>query len=101
MTIKELTKFVMKQAKEKGFGVTPEEINISAKIASLHSEVSEVYEASGMDMDLKENIRFKQELGDVVQRVLHLCGVFDIDIEKEILEKIEKNKNRTWLSTDN
>lgn len=37
-----------------------------------------------------------EELGDVVQRVLHLAGIFDIDLEKHILEKIENNKDRDW-----
>jgi len=85
----------MKQAKEKGFGVKPEDVNISEKIALMHSEISEAFEAYR-----KKNIEgkhgFKEELGDVVQRILHLCGIFDIDIEKEILKKLKSNKDREW-----
>jgi NTP pyrophosphatase (non-canonical NTP hydrolase) len=39
---------------------------------------------------------FKEELGDTVQRILHLAGILDIDIEAEILKKIESNKRRKW-----
>jgi len=95
MEIKQLIELVMKQAKEKGFGVKPEDVNISEKIALMHSEISEAFEAYR-----KKNIEgkhgFKEELGDVVQRILHLCGIFDIDIEKEILKKLKSNKDREW-----
>lgn len=39
---------------------------------------------------------FEEELGDAVQRILHLCGVLDIDLEKAILKKLDYNKNRQW-----
>ncbi len=95
MTIVELQKLIMEQAKEKGFGTKPEEINVGEKIALIHSEVSEAFEAYRKDnLDGKDG--FNEELGDVIQRVLHLCGIFGIDIEKEVLKKIEENKNRNW-----
>ncbi len=95
MTIIELQQLILKQAEEKGFGMKPEEVNVGEKIALIHSEVSEAFEAYRKDnLDGKDG--FNEELGDVVQRVLHLCGIFGIDIEKEILKKIEANKNRNW-----
>lgn len=39
---------------------------------------------------------FEEELGDAVQRILHLCGVMGIDIEKAILAELEYNKQRVW-----
>ncbi len=85
----------MKQAKEKGFGIKPEEISVSEKIALIHTEISEAFEAyRHKNIDGKDG--FKEELGDAVQRILHLCGIFDIDIEKQILSKIESNKDREW-----
>ncbi|MEK7142601.1 MAG: hypothetical protein AAB785_00135 [Patescibacteria group bacterium] len=95
MTIKELTDLILKQAKEKGFGTKPAEINVGEKIALIHSEISEAYEAyrhkkiSGQDS-------FQEEMGDAVQRIFHLCGIFNIDLEKEVLKKIEANKDRKW-----
>ncbi len=95
MDIKELQKLIMQQAEKKGFGVKPEEINVGEKIALVHSEISEAFEAY-RHKDMDGDHGFKRELGDAVQRILHLCGIFDIDIEKEILIKLKSNKNRKW-----
>lgn len=93
MEVKELLNLVMEQAKKKGFGIKPRDVNVAEKIALIHSEISEAYEAYR-----KKNINgkdgFKEELGDVIQRLFHLCGIFDVDVEKEILKKIKLNKNR-------
>ena len=85
----------MDQAKTKGFGTKPKEINVAEKIALIHSEISESFEAyRHKNIDGKDG--FKEELGDAVQRILHLAGIFDIDLEKEILKKIDNNKDRNW-----
>ena len=95
LTLNEFTKLVLEQAEEKGFGTKPEEINVGEKIALIHSEISEAYEAyRHKNIDGKDG--FQEELGDAIQRILHLCGIFNIDIEKEILKKIERNKGREW-----
>ncbi len=94
-TLAEITELILKQAKEKGFGTMPEEINVAEKIALIHSEISEAFEAyRHKNIDGKDG--FKEELGDAMQRILHLCGIFNIDTEKEILKKIDSNKNRKW-----
>jgi len=85
----------MDQAAAKGFGTTAEEINVPEKIALIHSEVSEAYQAwRHKNIDGKDG--FKEELGDVIQRVLHLAGSLNIDLEAEIIKKIEANKDRVW-----
>jgi NTP pyrophosphatase (non-canonical NTP hydrolase) len=95
LNLKQLTALVLEQASTKGFGTHPEDINVGEKIALIHSEVSEAFEAyRHKNIDGKDG--FKEELGDTVQRILHLAGIFEIDIEKEILKKIESNKTRTW-----
>lgn len=85
----------MNQATEKGFGTTKEDINVGEKIALIHSEISEAYEAYRHN-DIDGDHGFKRELGDAVQRILHLCGIFDINIEEEITRKIDSNKTRRW-----
>jgi len=95
LTLKQLQDIIMRQAEEKGFGTRPEEINVAEKIALIHSEISEAFEAyRHKNIDGKDG--FKEELADAVQRILHICGIFDIDIEKEILKKIQSNKKRDW-----
>jgi NTP pyrophosphatase (non-canonical NTP hydrolase) len=95
ITVKELIEEVMKQAKEKGFGTKVSDVNIAEKIALIHSEISEAFEAY-RHKNIEDEHGFKQELGDAVQRILHLCGIFDIDIASEIIKKIESNANREW-----
>lgn len=95
LNLEQLISMIMKQAGEKGFGTKPEDINVGEKMALVHSEVSEAYEAyRHQNMDGKDG--FKEELGDVIIRVLHLCGIFGIDIEKEILQKMNYNQDRVW-----
>jgi NTP pyrophosphatase (non-canonical NTP hydrolase) len=95
MEIKELQELIMNQAKEKGFGTKPDDINVSEKIALIHSEISEAFEAY-RHKNIEGKDGFNEELGDAVQRILHLAGIFNIDIEKEILKKLEMNKDRNW-----
>jgi NTP pyrophosphatase (non-canonical NTP hydrolase) len=85
----------MELAQEKGFGVKPEEINVGEKIALIHSEVSEALQAYRLkNMDGKDG--FQEELADTLIRVVHLAGIFNIDLEAEIAKKMEFNKTRSW-----
>ena len=95
ITLKEITEMIMLQAKEKGFGTRPEEISVPEKMALIHSEVSEAYEAYRHN-DFDSDDGFNVELGDIVTRVLHLAGAMGVDIEKEILRKLNSNKTREW-----
>jgi NTP pyrophosphatase (non-canonical NTP hydrolase) len=36
------------------------------------------------------------EMGDALTRILHLCGVLNLDIEGALLSKIDSNKTRVW-----
>lgn len=95
MDIKQIQELITEQAKKKGFGSKPEDVNVAEKIALIHSEISEAFEAyRHKNMDGKDG--FNEELGDAVQRILHLCSIFDIDVEKEILKKLDYNKDRVW-----
>ncbi|MFA5130632.1 MAG: hypothetical protein WC477_07035 [Patescibacteria group bacterium] len=98
LTISQLQSLTMELAQEKGFGVKPEEINVGEKIALIHSEASEALQAyRDKNMDGKDG--FQEELADTVIRILHLAGIFNIDLEAEILKKMEFNKTRSWSSS--
>lgn len=95
LTLEQLTALIMKQAEEKGFGIRPEEIDIPEKLALIHSEVSEAFSAyRHKNMTGKDG--FEEELGDIIQRVLHLCGALEINIEAAILQKLVINRDRVW-----
>jgi NTP pyrophosphatase (non-canonical NTP hydrolase) len=95
LTLKEIQDLIMQQAEEKGWGIKPEDISIPEKIALIHSEISEAFEAY-RHKNINAEHGFNEELGDAVTRILHLCGILNIDLEKEILNKLESNKTRTW-----
>ncbi|OGH67344.1 MAG: hypothetical protein A3B90_00615 [Candidatus Magasanikbacteria bacterium RIFCSPHIGHO2_02_FULL_41_13] len=95
LSINELKDIVMQLATEKKFGTKPEEINVGEKMCLIHSEVAEAYEAyRHQNIDGKDG--FKEELADIILRVLHMCGIFDVNIEEELLKKMEYNKTRVW-----
>jgi NTP pyrophosphatase (non-canonical NTP hydrolase) len=76
-------------------GVRREDVNVAEKMALIHSEISEAFEAyRHKNLDGKHGLG--EELGDAVQRILHLAGVMNVDIEAEILRKVDGNKSRDW-----
>jgi dTMP kinase len=95
ITLEELTKLIIEQAKAKGFGTKPEEINTYEKLALIHSEVSEALEAFRNNVYSGED-SFQEQLGDIVERTLHLAAIHNIDIGQAILKKQKNNKDRVW-----
>ena len=69
------------------------EVNIPEKLCLIHSEVSEALEAlRGPD----EENNIGEELADIIIRVFDLAGHLDINIYKEITDKMEKNFKREY-----
>jgi NTP pyrophosphatase (non-canonical NTP hydrolase) len=95
MTIEELQKIIMLQAKEKGFGTTLEEINVAEKVALIHGEVAEFYDGYRHNIKSGKDA-YDVELGDIVVRVIQLAGCLGIDIEDAMKKKFEINKDRVW-----
>ncbi len=100
LTLKQLQNMILQQAADKGFGTTPDEINVAEKIALIHSEVSEAYEAYRHKNMTGGKDSFEDELGDVIQRTLHLAAVMNVDIEQAILNKLKINESREWKSDE-
>jgi NTP pyrophosphatase (non-canonical NTP hydrolase) len=82
-------------AKEKGFGVSPEQVNTMEKIALIHSELSEAL-AAYRNKKMNGQDGFAEELADAVIRILHLAAVHGLNLGKEILEKLELMKQREY-----
>lgn len=95
LTLAQISEQVMQIAKQKGFGTRPDEINVAEKIALIHSEVAEAFEAF-RHKNINGQDGFKEELSDIIIRVLHLAGIFEVDIQTEIVKKLEFNKKREW-----
>lgn len=99
---------IHKNAVEHGWyeGVTPETLDlhfIPAKLALIHSEISEaleVYRKFGTPAPGRSHPcghgSFGEELADAVIRILDLAGFLDIDLEHCILAKHEYNKTRPY-----
>ena len=89
--LKELQKKVYANKIEKGFNVT----NINLEFCLAYGELGEAYSAW-----LKKKDDLGEEFADVVIYLLGLSEILGIDLEKEIVHKIEKNKNRKYQIID-
>lgn len=67
---------------------------------SLNLEASEVLEHFQWDENLKDPNSFSDELADVMLYLLQLASLSGIDLEKAILNKLEKNYHRKWDGQD-
>jgi NTP pyrophosphatase (non-canonical NTP hydrolase) len=85
--LKDLQKKVYQNKLDKGFNTT----DIYEEFALIHEEVAEASSAYGKKLpDLGE------ELADVVIYLLGLSEILGIDLEEELLKKMQKNKKRVY-----
>lgn len=90
-TITELCNEAYKTAISKGWHDEPRDHPTA--LALIHAEVSEALEADRR----KEGIeRYTEELADICIRTFDHAGELGLDLEKAILEKMEKNKHRSY-----
>ncbi|MCV9884721.1 MazG nucleotide pyrophosphohydrolase domain-containing protein [Metabacillus halosaccharovorans] len=88
--INNLCQKAFETAKEKGWH--DQEVETGTLLALIHSEVSEALEADRNG----DSENFTEELADVCIRIFDLCGSKGIDLEKAILQKMERNKKRPY-----
>ena len=86
--LKQLQKRVYDNKIAKGFNVT----DIYKEFCYLHGELAEAIEAY---MQKKDDLG--EELADVVLYLLGLSEILNINLEDEILNKIEKNEKRQYI----
>ncbi len=89
--IRDLVKECYEIAKSKGWW--DKRRNDAELIALMHSELSEALETLRSHRPKAE---LAEELADCCIRIFDYCGRKRIDLEKAVLEKIEKNKKRPY-----
>ena len=85
--LKKLQKEVYQDKLDKGFNVT----DINKEFCLTYGEVAEAYESWRKKKD-----DVGEEIADVAIYLPGLSEILNIDIEKEILNKVNKNKHREY-----
>lgn len=85
--LNKLQKEVYKNKVDKNFNVK----DIAMEFLLTHEELAEAYRAY-----YKKLPDIGEELADVVIYLLGISEILNIDLEKELLNKIKKNKNRIY-----
>ena len=65
------------------------------EICYIHGEVSEIWDAY-----IRKRGSVGEEMADVMIYLLGLAKIMNIDLEKELLQKIEKNQKRIYRMED-
>lgn len=88
--LKTFTKLCHRLAREKGFW--DKRRNMGEMLMLIVTELAEAMESYRN----RDDENFKEEIADTFIRLFDLCGGLDIDIEREILKKMQKNKKRPY-----
>lgn len=89
--LKQIQKDVYQNKIEKGFNVT----DINKEFCLTYGEVAEAYEAWR-----RKKSDVGEEFADVVIYLLGLAEILNIDLQDELLKKINKNKYREYKEID-
>lgn len=89
--LKQIQKDIYQNKLDKGFNVT----DINKEFCLIYGEVSEAYEAWRKKKD-----DVGEEIADVAIYLLGLSEILNIDLEKELLRKVNKNKHREYKMID-
>jgi NTP pyrophosphatase (non-canonical NTP hydrolase) len=88
--LKELQKEVIRNKIEKGFNLD----NMALEFCRAHEELSEAFSKYN-----KNENGVAEEFADVAIFLLGMCESLGYDLEKELVRKIEINKNRKYIKT--
>lgn len=89
--LKQLQKDIYKNKLNKGFNVT----DINKEFCLTYGEMAEAYEAWR-----KKQTDVGEEIADVAIYLLGLSEILNVDLENEILKKVNKNKHRQYKIID-
>ncbi len=85
--LNQLQKEVMRNKKEKGFNTN----DMALEFCRAHEELSEAFSKYNKGQD-----GVAEEFADVAIFLLGMCEQLGYDLEKELVRKIEINKNRVY-----
>lgn len=85
--LKETQKEIMRNKIEKGFNTT----DVALEFCRAHEELSEAFSKFHKNQD-----GVAEEFADVAIFLLGMAEILGFDLEKEIAEKVQKNKNRVY-----
>jgi NTP pyrophosphatase (non-canonical NTP hydrolase) len=88
--LKELQKEVMRNKLEKGFNTT----DVAIEFCRAHEELSEAFHKFN-----KREEGVAEEFADVAIFLLGICEILGYDLEKEVVRKININKERKYLKS--
>jgi NTP pyrophosphatase (non-canonical NTP hydrolase) len=86
--LKALQKEVLRNKLEKGFNST----DVALEFCRAHEELSEAFSKYN-----KGEEGVAEEFADVAIFILGMCETMGFDLEKELVNKIEKNRKRKYL----
>lgn len=89
--LRDLQKQVYQNKLDKNFNVT----DVSMEFALTYGELGEAYDAYW-----KKKGNIGEEIADVMIYLLGLSEILGVDLEKELLDKIEMNKKRIYRKID-
>ena len=98
MDIKDLTKEMNKFVQEKGW-YEPDSSRpqtLQNLTISLNLEASELLEHFQWSSEVDNPEDISEELADIALYLLQIASIADIDLEKAILEKLDRNYYREW-----
>jgi len=101
MEIKELTQRMHAFVRTKGWyeSGSPRPQTLRNLAISLNLEAAEVLEHFQWNGDLDDPAGLSDELADVTLYLLQIASLASIDLEAAILNKLDKNYQRTWDET--
>src|SRR3989344_3635368 len=85
--LKQLQKEVMRNKVEKGFNTT----DVAQEFCRAHEELSEAFSKHHKNLP-----GVAEEFADVTIFILGMCETMGFNLEKELIRKIEINKNRKY-----
>ena len=91
MNLKEIQKEILQNKINKGFNIT----DINKEFCLLYGEVSEAYDAYRKNKD-----DLGEELADIAIYLLGISEILGKNLEEEIINKIEINKNRKYKNVN-